>query len=70
MSFLSISFQLTCDLEDEHPMQTGIRNEIKLDGEKEERRENVKNEGEVKDMHVLKALNCHSRDSDRTMTGK
>lgn len=51
-------------------MQTGIRNEIKLDGEKEERRENVKNEGEVKDMHVLKALNCHSRDSDRTMTGK
>lgn len=51
-------------------MQTGIRNEIKLEGGKGKRRENVPNEGKVKEMHALKAVNCHSRHSDRTMTGK
>lgn len=70
MSFPSISFQLTCDLEDEHLMQTGVGNEIKLEGGKGERRENIQNEGKVKEMHELRAVNCHSRLSDRTVTRK
>lgn len=69
MPFPSISFQIICDLEDEHPMQTGIKNEIKLEGGKGERRENVQNEEKFKEMHALKAVNCHLSDSGRTMTG-
>lgn len=51
-------------------MQTGIKNEIKLEEEKGERRKNVQKEGKVKEMHALEAVNCHSGDSDKTMTDK
>lgn len=51
-------------------MQTGIGNEIKLEGGKGEKRENFQNEGKVKEMHELRAVNCHSRLSDWTVIRK